>query len=428
MNFREAESYLHSLGNEVETMKLGLDNIRRLLAALGNPQNNYLKVQIAGTNGKGSVCAFLDSICNKARIPTGTFTSPHLISITERIRINGSDVSEADFARHATTVRETAERLLAAGELEYTPTFFEQVTATALLAFADAKVEFAILETGMGGRYDATTAANAEIAVITRIDLDHQQYLGEALVEIAAEKAAIIRADTKAVVIGDQTPGVLAVVSGRLEEIAGGNSTCREGAPIVLDIGQGHSLPLVFLPSSLGLVGKHQVENANVAVAVARRLQAKFVLSDEHINTGLRNARHPGRLEYIGKILLDGAHNIGGAKALAAYLNEFESRPITLIFGAMNDKNVVEILSILAPLATGIVLTQPSNSRSVACGELLAQLPSGLPRENISATANVCDALDIARKLTPADGLIIVTGSLYLVGEARKILIERSEI
>ena len=115
MNFREAESYLHSLGNEVETMKLGLDNIRRLLAALGNPQNNYLKVQIAGTNGKGSVCAFLDSICNKARIPTGTFTSPHLISITERIRINGSDVSEADFARHATTVRETAERLRAAG-------------------------------------------------------------------------------------------------------------------------------------------------------------------------------------------------------------------------------------------------------------------------------------------------------------------------
>src|SRR5580765_5081472 len=151
-------------------MKLGLENIRKLLTALGDPRNNYLKVQVARTNGKGSVCAFLNSICLEAGVKTGLYTSPHLISITERIRINGADISEDDFARLATHVRETAENLLAKGELGSRPTFFEQVTAIALVAFAEAKVQLAILETGLGGRLDATTAANAEIAAITRID------------------------------------------------------------------------------------------------------------------------------------------------------------------------------------------------------------------------------------------------------------------
>ena len=148
MNFKEAESYLLSLGNEVSTMKLGLENIRKLLAALGNPQNDYLKVQIAGTNGKGSVCAFLEAICIEAGINTGLTTSPHLVSITERVRVNGLDISEEDFARLATHVRETSEKLVKQGKLGTVPTYFEQVTATALLAFAEAKVELAILETG----------------------------------------------------------------------------------------------------------------------------------------------------------------------------------------------------------------------------------------------------------------------------------------
>ena len=172
-------------------MKLGLENIRRLLAALDDPQNNYLKVQVAGTNGKGSVCAFLESICVHAGINTGVFISPHLVSITERIKIEGHEIGEEDFARLATRVRDVSEQMVSAGALDHTPTFFEQITAIALTAFAEAAVDLAILETGLGGRLDATTAANAEIAVITRIAMDHQEYLGTTIEEIAAEPLSV---------------------------------------------------------------------------------------------------------------------------------------------------------------------------------------------------------------------------------------------
>ncbi len=171
MNISDSVSYLLSLGNEVTAMKLGLENIAKLLADLDSPHKQYLKVQVAGTNGKGSFCAFLNAICLSSGIKTGLYTSPHLISITERIQINGNDISEDEFASHATRVRATAEELLDRGEIGYLPTFFEQVTAIALLAFADAGVELAILETGLGGRLDATTAADAEIAAITAIDI-----------------------------------------------------------------------------------------------------------------------------------------------------------------------------------------------------------------------------------------------------------------
>ncbi len=437
MNFSEAESYLLSLGNEVETMKLGLDNIRRLLSALGDPQNNYLKVQVAGTNGKGSVCAFLDAICNEARIPTGTFTSPHLISITERIRINGSDISEADFARHATTVRETAERLVVAGELEYTATFFEQVTAIALLAFADARVELAILETGMGGRYDATTAANAEIAAITRIDLDHQQYLGETLEEIAAEKAAIIHSDSKAVVLHQQRK-VEQVIAGHCREMGLEPSWATTNI-IIRKVDESLGIPLhtFSFTTEYGnypnieprMRGRHQAENMSIAIAVCEALtQTGIKISDSAICLGLETANHPGRLEYIGNVLLDGAHNAGGAQALADYVRESEPQPITLVFGSMNDKNVAEMLSTLAPLSERIILTKPSNSRAISADELLAEMPSDLTHERVSITGTVAEALDIAPRVTSDEGLILVAGSLYLVGEARRILLERSEI
>jgi dihydrofolate synthase/folylpolyglutamate synthase len=201
MNFNESLAYLSALGNEVSAMKLGLENIRRLLAALGSPEKNYIKIQIAGTNGKGSTCAFLEAICICAKIKTGLTTSPHLISITERIKIDGQEINKKDFSRHATKVREISERLIKKGQLETAPTFFEQVTAIALNSFAEAKVDLAILETGLGGRFDATTAASAEIVAITPIDYDHQQILGNSLAEIAAEKAAIIRYDTRVLLL-----------------------------------------------------------------------------------------------------------------------------------------------------------------------------------------------------------------------------------
>jgi dihydrofolate synthase/folylpolyglutamate synthase len=420
LNFSESEAYLYSLGNEVEAMKLGLDNIRTLLDALGDPHRKYLKVQVAGTNGKGSVCALLDSICREAGISVGLYTSPHLVSITERIRIDGVDISENEFAMFATIVRDTAERLLDEGTLRYRPTYFEHVTAMALLAFADAGVELAILETGLGGRLDATTAANAEIAAITNIDLDHQEYLGDTIEQIAAEKAAIIHERTQAVVIGRQRPAALEAISQRLRELSFPPSRVRECAVVFDESALGN--PIRKLPAETGLLGMHQFENAEVAILLAEALRQHFTITDDEIRAGLRKARHPGRLEYIGNFLLDGAHNSAGARALRHYVKYNEKRPITLIFGAMREKNAAEMLAEIAPLAERIVLTQPSNARASSAHELLADLPESISKDAVSTTENTADAVNLARGITPADGIILVAGSLYLVGEVRRML------
>ncbi|MGD9629781.1 MAG: folylpolyglutamate synthase/dihydrofolate synthase family protein [Pyrinomonadaceae bacterium] len=420
MTVAETEAYLLSLGNEVETMKLGLENITTLLRALGDRQTNYKKVQVAGTNGKGSVCSFLDSICRAADIRTGLYTSPHLISITERVKIDGVAISEVEFARLATRVRETAETLLSDGQLAYRPTFFEQVTAIALLAFAEAKVELAILETGMGGRFDAVTAAKAEIAAITRIDLDHQEYLGDTIEEISAEKAEIIREQTEAVVIGRQSPTVMNVLHSVIGEAHSKGVFVRETAVVFDESAFG--MPLRSLVGSLSLPGAHQIENAEVAILLADILRRHFSISDENIREGLRTAIHPGRLEYIGNVLLDGAHNVAGAKALLDYLTFVEKRPITMIFGAMRGKDVSEIAEILWPRAEKIILTRPSNSRAMAADDLAEFAPASAAAGGILKTDTVAEAMEKAREITPPNGLIVVTGSLYLVGEVKKLL------
>lgn len=429
MNFRESVDYLLSLGNEVSAMKLGLENIRRLLAELGDPHRRYLKVQVAGTNGKGSVCAFLNSICVGAGIATGMYTSPHLVSITERIKIDGYDISETDFARFATRVRETSETFAESGELEAIPTFFEQVTAIALIAFAEKKIQLAILETGLGGRLDATTAAEAEVAALTRIDLDHQRYLGETLVEIAAEKAAVIHTGSR-VIIGDQDRDALEIILNRCREVGvepvfaneiaipgGRNTTGRE---CVNSAGiEEHSLPVVFPP--LGLAGRHQLENARTAVATARVLSEYFPISEAHIVSGLELARHPGRLEFNRQFLLDGAHNGGGARALRAFLDEFIDRPITMVFGSMDDKDVKTIASILFPKANRLILTRPENSRALSADQIMRHIPTA-SRDQVHVTDSVEQAIAKARELSNKDDLIVVTGSLYLVGEVRALL------
>lgn len=434
MTFGEATSYLLSLGNEISAMKLGLDNIRTLLDALGKPHEKYLKAQVAGTNGKGSVCAFLDSICREAGIKTGLYTSPHLVSITERVKIGGVDISEAEFARIATFVRETAEKLLADGTLEYRPTFFEQMTAIALIAFAEAKVELAILETGLGGRLDATTAANAEIAAITRIDLDHQEYLGNDLKSIAFEKAAIIHSGAK-VVIGEQTDSVTKVLLDRCRSFDIIPQAATKQYIWQMDIESGQTEVVEFdadprsdLGVNPGLAGRHQVENAYTAVMIAGTLtnDFNFDISEDQMRHGVMKATHPGRLERVGRYLFDGAHNIGGAKALAEYIEESVSEPVTLVFGAMRDKEIAEIALILFPLAVKIVLTEPENSRALSYDDLLVQIPSNVSRSNIFATDKVVNALTIAETITPEDGIILVTGSLYLVGDVKRI--QRSQI
>jgi dihydrofolate synthase/folylpolyglutamate synthase len=422
VNFRESEQYLLSLGNEVSAMKLGLENISRLLTALGDPQSKYLKVQVAGTNGKGSVCAFLDAICNAAGLRVGLFASPHLVSITERIRINGHDISENNFAGFATRVRETAESLLVKGEINNCPTFFEQVTAIALLAFADAGVELAILETGLGGRLDATTAANAEIAAITQIDYDHQEYLGGTLVEIAAEKAAIIRAGSM-VVVAEQDPVAAQVIEERcrnlgIEPLRAANVRTTRGSGW-LNFATDHA---DYRVTELGLLGAHQIQNAKVAIMLAELLQARFQISTQNIIAGLQNARHPGRLEFQGQFLFDGAHNPAGARALSAFLDSSVMQPVTLVFGVMQGKNPAEMAEALFPKARNIILTQSDNSRALTPEQILALLPESLRRQEPVVISSVETALQIAKELAGQDGFILITGSLYLVGEAKKIL------
>jgi dihydrofolate synthase/folylpolyglutamate synthase len=432
VNFQEAESYLLSLGNEVETMKLGLDNIRKLLAALGNPETNYLKVQVAGTNGKGSVCAFLDSICLHAGIKTGVFTSPHLMSITERVRIDGADISEEEFGRIASVVRETSEGLVADGELETVPTYFEQVTAIALVAFREAKVELTILETGLGGRYDATTAANAEIAAITRIDLDHQEYLGETIAEIAAEKAAILRADS-VVCIGNQGEIPETILIAKCASVGVKPFTLKSSVFDFYDNAAHFYFPEFGFTGGevfLSIAGKHQVENAALAILIAKQSAIPLAISDENIFEGLENAKHPGRLEWIEcddvRILLDGAHNPSGAEALADYIQELESN-VVLVYGSMRDKDAEQILTMVVPLVSDVILTEPANSRSFAATSIAALPMFAHLKEKVFVIPHVADAIDssmqIAKTYTSRKpAFVLVTGSLYLVGEVRRIL------
>jgi dihydrofolate synthase/folylpolyglutamate synthase len=425
MNFQESYDYLVSLGNEVSAMKLGLESMIKLLHALGDPQNKYLKIQVAGTNGKGSVCAFLEAICLAAKVKTGLTTSPHLVSITERVRIDGQNISDDGFAALATRVRETAERLVADRELDTVPTYFEQVTAIALLAFAEAGIELAILETGLGGRLDATTAAKAEIALITRIDYDHQEYLGETIEQIAAEKAAIVHSGS-IVIIGEQSPEALKVVVDRCSVFGitprfavDVKTDCAECSPNFKT--EKDQYPV----SKLGLLGRHQVENAKIAILAAEAISERFPLSPQHIIDGLSNPRHPGRLEFLSRYLFDGAHNPGGATALRKFLEQEIHTPITMIFGAMNDKDIAQIGEILFPKADILILTEAKNSRSAKVHELAKMVSNGT---KVIKTSSMSEALEKAVELSKPDSVILVTGSLYLVGEAQQLLAKISQI
>lgn len=435
MNFEESLDYLLSLGHETLTIKLGLRNTELLLNRLGQPQKHYPSVQIAGTNGKGSTAVVLDSICRRAGIRTALFTSPHLISITERIAIDGSPISTAEFARFASTIRSTAEALVHEKELPALPTFFEQVTAIALLAFKAADVSLVILETGLGGRLDATTVAGAQTVAITPLALDHQDYLGETIEEIAAEKAAIIRPGVEAVIAPQPRPA-LDVVLARCNEckvephLVHGSHAKVQGAT-----GDGR-FTVSFQTAEedyqdilLGLRGRHQIVNTAVGIQLAHVLRKHgFPVSKAAIVEGIGTSNHAGRLErYEGSpsILLDGAHNPLGALALRLYLEEFVAGPLTLIFGAMKDKKLEEMAEILFPLAHHLVLTRPNNPRS-AQTDMLLNLTSGLvKRDSTFVAGSAEDALAKARDVTSATGTICITGSLYLVGEMKELIEKR---
>jgi dihydrofolate synthase/folylpolyglutamate synthase len=413
--FADALTYLLSLGHETLTIKLGLASTETLLSALRDPHKSFPAVQIAGTNGKGSTAAALDSICRAAGIRTGLFTSPHLISITERIKINGRDLSEADFARLTVRVKAAAEQLIEQGRLATLPTFFEHVTAIALVAFREANIELGILETGLGGRLDSTTAARAEIVAITPIAMDHEEYLGHTLAEIAAEKAAIIRS------------GVTTIVAPQSDEAWTVILRQCQAAGVVPKLVAANSDNDV----SISLRGRHQVTNAATAIALAEALRERgFAIPQEAIKHGLESVVHPGRLEYWKgepQMLFDGAHNPAAARSLRAYLDEYTSDSITIIFGAMRDKALAEMAATLFPKADELILTELDNPRAANIERLTAVVPENFEKIRMHRSASAAEALAIARRVTPRNGLICVTGSLHLVGAVHQILKEHSD-
>jgi dihydrofolate synthase/folylpolyglutamate synthase len=429
--FDEALQYLLSLGHETLAIKLGLTNTERLLEALGSPQRSFPSVQIAGTNGKGSTAVMLEAVARAAGIKIGLYTSPHLVQITERIRINGQEISREDFAHLTQRVRVSAEALLDEGKLESPLTFFEHLTAIALLAFSEARVQLAILETGLGGRLDATTVAQAEIVALTPIALDHQEYLGETLSEIAAEKAAIIRPGVRAVV-APQAPEALDRILKRCADC--GVWPSLDACEVkMLGADESGRVRATFRTSEgsydnvlLGLRGRHQTTNAALAIALAEALRERgFSIPREAIIAGLETSVHPGRLELYDEqqpaILFDGAHNAAGARALRDFLDEFIKEPITLLFGAMRDKDLTAIAATVFPIAQHLVLTEPSNPRAATLETLARLVPHGFDSSRITLAPSAREALSAARAQTPPGGIICVTGSLYLIGEVRQI-------
>jgi dihydrofolate synthase/folylpolyglutamate synthase len=328
-------------------------------------------------------------------------------------------------------VRVVANALLDQGKIEALPTFFEHVTAIALLAFKNAGVQLAILETGLGGRLDATTVVSAGTVAITPISMDHEEYLGGTISEIASEKAAIIRAGARAI-IGNQTPEALQVVLNRSFEVGVVPDLIAPGVVIENVTNDGRYVVTLktrhaeYGHLAIGLRGRHQIENASLAVRIAESLgEQRLAISKSAILEGIKNATYPGRLELIEgtpPLLLDGAHNPAGASALRRYLDEHVDGPITLIFGAMKDKNLDEIAKILFSRAAQLVLTTPRNPRAAEADKLRKLAIDYVSESNIHLAVSAGEAVDKAKAITPPAGLICITGSLYLVGEVKDAL------
>jgi len=411
-------------GLEFHGHKFGLENIRALTDALGRPQSAYRTVSVAGTNGKGSVCAMAARALTAAGHRTGLYTSPHLVTLRERFVVDGEMVTDAEVTAALDEVRAAIDRLIEHGGLHAQPTFFEVVTSMALVIFRRRLVDIAVLEVGLGGRLDATTVATPTAGAITTIDLDHQAHLGGTIRAIAAEKAGIAKPGM-VIVCGERKPEAVDVV----EEVCR-----RHGAALIkawdgVDASASSRTGLTtmtlrtptrsYAPCTLALRGAHQVGNAVVAVRLLEALDAAGVsVPPPAVVDGLTRAQWRGRLELVSfddgrEVLLDAAHNPAGAECLAAYLRDAYPEGLPLVFGAMRDKNIEGMLRALLPHATRIVLTSPPSPRAASpsdLGALVAKLTPGLPVqiETDPSSAIAC-AFQSARS-------ICVAGSIYLLG------------
>jgi dihydrofolate synthase/folylpolyglutamate synthase len=400
--------YLHSL--EQFGIKFGLDNISAIVARLGHPERAFRSVHIAGTNGKGSVTAMVDAALRAAGHRSARYTSPHLIDLAERFTIGGRPVARAELADAIVRVRDAVDHLRADGTLDVQPTFFEATTAIAFELFRRAAVEVAVLEVGLGGRLDATNVVSPTVTAITSIALDHQQYLGTTLRDIAREKAGIIKSGVP-VVIGALPAEAVAVVDG----------IARERNAEVIRVAPG------TVAFAIGLAGAHQRMNAAVAVKILQVLDSRGVsVPPRAIAHGLAHPDWPGRLELRRladgrEALLDAAHNPAGAAALASYLHGWhggEPRP-PLVFAAMRDKDLAGMFAALLPEVASVVVTRASTPRAAAPDELAAIVRAIDPEKPLLVASTPLRALDEAWR---ASRRIVVAGSIFLLGDVIKLI------
>ncbi len=448
MSYTAALESLHARASELHTppgeprRKFRLEEMRALAAGLGHPERRFRSVLIAGTNGKGSTASTLAAILTAAGYKAGLYTSPHLTRVNERIRIAGEPLSDDDFARHYFRVDDCAARLAATGALPAHPSFFESLTALAFEAFAEAQVDLAVLEVGMGGRLDATNIVDPLVSVITDISLDHMEWLGDTIPLIAREKAGILRPGGVLVTLPQhpQANQVIGEVASELNvravnaaDYVPPQTPRSEPAPPLCN-----QYPLTVLGERIEvdspLGGVHQQRNLALAIATALELRNHhgYKIMPAQIAVGIRQTRWPGRLERFctrGKadVLLDVAHNPAGAWALRAAVSALCSEPCTLrpvlIFGCMKDKAFDEMARILFPLFERIFVVPVPSPRSASVDDLLAAAArTGTPA---TAASDGADALEQAWFPAPADGLVVVAGSVYLVGEVRPLLLSQ---
>ena len=444
MNYDDAVRYLLTLGRELAAptqaaaAKFDLENIAILAERLGRPDRVYPSAHIAGTNGKGSTAAFLESIMRRAGFRTGLYTSPHLESINERIRVNGEEISDESFAAIFTRLQALIEELLAAHKLRAHPTYFECVTAMAFECFARERVEFGVFEVGLGGRLDATNILSPAVTVITRIDFDHENFLGHSLKEIASEKAGILKREVP-VIVADQRPEAREVILTRADQLccpvvetARAFQITQESSQNgfyrarVTELSSGESFDIA--PS---LPGRFQLQNALNALAAARYLAKRgFRISANDITEGISKTAWPGRLEKLQSrpdVYLDGAHNPGAARELARFLKEnFAHRKIWMVYGGLRDKAVDEVAGQLFPHAAEVIFTEPRTSRAISAPRL-AEIASH-HASSFTVISSAEQALDQALAYAASNDAIFITGSLYLVGQLRHYWKQREQV
>jgi dihydrofolate synthase/folylpolyglutamate synthase len=411
-------------------IKLGLDNIRALLELLGHPEKSYRCLHIAGTNGKGSVAAMADAMLAASGVRSGLFTSPHLVRPNERIRIAGGDIEDDELHGLLGEMREMIDWALAKGKLETQPSFFEVITATALRAFAEHGVEAAVLEVGLGGRLDATNAVDADVCVVVSIGFDHVKTLGPTLERIAGEKAGIIKPGV---------PVVCGVIQQRAIDVL--ERTCRSRGATLIDARSALRLTSeeggrytvasksrIYPDLRCSLPGRHQIDNSRVAIAAFEILMKKLGLTPDPagVAKGLATVRWPGRLQWVepgngmARLLLDGAHNPSGIAAVCHFLRTMNSPPPVLLCGATSGKPLDELLGPLAELVDGVVITRPPVERGLDPEEVANEVKPLFGK--IATAVEPADALRIAARMAGDERYVLVTGSLYLVGEVLGLL------